>query len=637
MPLEINKNTSEEEIVGKIIEDVRRKTEARAEYNRQAFVNVLFLYGKHHFTLSRLRADATIGQHIVWELETNRSKGAIKRTSNYILPLFRSLYSRMIRMKANVHAEPMTSTEKDRDAARVSKEVAEDFWINCNRNNPWLASEYSGMQAVWMKNTLYMMTVGMGYLNPYFNPKAKSFVYDQNRKDVIEADVGEAETRVLMPLNVWRDRFNRYVITRRFISPEQVEYEFDKKVEPSAVNEEAAEVKISRMLEGTDVEKEEKDGVYVYTKYCVPTAEYPDGLQISCTDTKLLTEPKNPLPTECKKRIPVYEFRYQDLGFSAQGQGAIEQVIDLQQDLNFTISRIAQYKKLFTGKILVPRGAKLSVKYDDVVGQIIQYAQGFKPSAEVPPNAPQSLFEDLARIERQMENLMNSHDASMGQTPGQVKSGVGISNLANLDEAQIAPELIMCEQKLGFFTESVLDIVQEKYNERRLLSISGDDLAFEIKSFIGSDLFGQKRIQIRMGSNFPLDKTERTNYILMLKKEGFVSPERAKDLLEFTDIDGAFKSLDETAAKQDILNLIEGNMEVIAEPFEDHTIFLKVINDFMKGSVYTKLPPEVRQRIQQWMSQHQQFLLQEQAAAAQMGQPLPPAAQPQVGQPQGGA
>lgn len=630
MAMEILGNKTETEIIGKITEEVRRRTEARAEYNRQAFVNVMFLYGKHHFTLSRLRADATIGQHVVWELETNKSKLAIKRTSNYILPLFRSLHSRMIRMKANVHAEPMTSTEKDRDAARVSKEVAEDFWENCNRNNPWLANEYSGMQAVWMKTTLYMMSIGMGYLNPYFNPKAKTFVYDQMNKNVIEADVGEAEVRVFMSLNVFRDKFNRFVIVRRFISPEQVEYEFDKKVEPSSIDEEAAEVKISRMLDGTDFEKEEKDGVYVYTKYCIPTTEYPQGLMISCTDKELLTEPDNPLPTECKNRIPVYEFRYQDLGFSSQAQGAIEQVIDLQQDYNFTISRIAQHKKLMTGKILTPRGAKLSAKHDDVVGQIISYAQGMKPSIESAPPVPEYYFKEILRIREDMENLMNSHDASMGQTPGQVKSGVGITNLANRDEAQIAPELIMCEQKLGFFAEHVLDICQERYNERRLLSISGDDLAFEIKSFIGSDLFGQKRIQIRMGSNFPLDKTERTNYILMLKKEGFISPERAKDLLEFTDIDGAFKSLDETAAKQDILNIIDGNHEVIAEPFEDHTIFLKVINDFMKGSVYTKLSPEIRQRILQWQAQHQDMLLREQQAAAQMGAPLPPAAQPNI-------
>lgn len=630
MALEINKNESETDIVGKITEEVRRRNESRADYNRQAFVNVMFLYGKHHFSLSKLSKDASAGQRIVWELETNKSKSSLKRTSNYILPLFRSLHSRMIRMKQNVSANPTTSTEKDRNAARVAKEVAEDFWENCNRNDPWMANEYSGMISVWMKGVLYMMSVGAGYLNPYFNPKAKTFVYDQQSKNVIEADVGEAQVRVLIPMNVYRDRFNRFVIVKRFISPEQVEYEFDKKVDPSEIDEDAAETKIRRMLDGIDVEKEDKDGVYVYTKYCVPTTEYPQGQMISCTDKELLTEPDNPLPEECKNRIPIYEFRYQDLGFSTQGQGAIEQVIDLQQDYNFTLSRIAQHKKLLAGKLLVPKGADLSHKYDDAVGQIIYFAMGRKPEIQTTPSVPEYYFKEILRIREDMENMMNSHDASMGQTPGQVKSGVGISNLANRDEAQISPELIMCEQKLGFFAENVLDICQFRYNERRLLSISGDDLAFEIKSFIGSDLFGQKRIQIKMGSNFPLDKTERTNYILMLKKEGFISPERAKELLEFTDIDGAFKSLDETAAKQDILNIIEGNTIVIAEPFEDHTIFLKVIADFMKGSVYQKLPEQVRQRILEWQKQHQMILLKEQMAASRMGAPLPPAAQPNM-------
>lgn len=627
----INSGVADKEIIGDITKHVKKIDDGREEYNRQALVNVMFLYGKHHFTLTKTAgSDASLGQRILWELESAKRSSTSRRTSNYILPLFRSVYSRLIRMKASVFAEPMTSTEKDRNAARISKEVAEDFWQNCNRNNPWVSADFTGMQAVMMRLILYKMTVGMGYLIPYFNPKAKSFVYDQARRDVIEADVGEAECRVAHPLNIFKDRFNRFVIERRFICPEQVDYEFDREVDPCEMDEETAESRVSRLLDGTSKERNEtKDGVYVYTKWCAPTRKYPQGQMIVCTDKELLNDPESPLPSECKGRIPTYEFKYQDLGFSSNAQGAIEQVIDLQQDYNFTLTRIAQHKKLMTGKLMAPLLSKMKVSWDDEVGQIIRYAQGMKPTYMEAASVPSYFYEEIARIRADMEGLMNSHDVSMGRTPGQVKSGVGIENLSERDDAQIAPELIMFEQKLGFFTETILDIAQERYNERRLLSISGDDLAFEVKSFIGSDLFGQKRIQVRMGSNFPLDKTARTDYILMLKKEGFISPDRAKELMEFTDIDGAFKSLDETAAKQDILNTIEGQMEAIAEPWEDHTIHLKVINDFRKGSVYAKLPPEIRQRIEFLAQQHQQYLLQEQQAAASMGAPLPPAAQPQ--------
>lgn len=623
----IDKKTSTETIEG-IHKAIHEINESRVDYLRQAMVNVLFLYGKQHFTISnRSVGDATIGQRLVWELENNKGNADIRRVCNIILPPFRSLYSRLIRMKGNVHAVPTTSTQKDRDAARVSKEVAEEFWQTCNRNNPWLVDEYTGMQAVLMKLDLYALSIGMGYLIPYFNPRSKSFVYDQRTREIFEADVGEVEVRVASPLNVFKDTFNRFAIERQFLSPEQIEEEFNIKPDPSKVDEEATELKITRALEGLSAEKMEKDGVYIYRKYCVPTKEYPDGRMIICTDKEIIAD--TVLPQEYKKRKPVYEFRYQDLGFTNYGQGAVEQVIDLQKDYNYTLSRIAAHKKLFGGKILSPRGAKLSAKYDDVTGQIINYTLGYKPTVEPSPPVSQYYYQELERIEAKVENLMNIHDSSMGRTPGQVKSGVGIASLSSLDDAQIAPEMIMFEQKLGFFMETVLDLIQEKYNEQRLLSISGDDLAYEIKSFIGSDLFGRKRIQVRLGSNFPLDKTERTNYILMLKKEGFISPERAKEILEFDDIDGAFKSLDETEAKQDILNIIEGTMQVVAEPHEDHTIFLKVINDFRKGSVYQKLDPMIRQRIGDWARQHEEMLLNEQAAAGQMGAPLPPSAAPQ--------
>lgn len=639
--MEIVNGSADKEEISKITETIHKMTESRLVWERQAMVNVMFLYGKQHFSLTRGAQGASVGQRVVWELENQKSKDAIRCTYNYILPLFRSVYSRLLRQKANVHASPTTSTQDDRDAARVSKEVAEDFWQNCNRNNPWLRNEFTGMQAILMRLILYKMTIGVGHLVPYFNPKSRAFVYQEPRApgmkgNIFESDVGNAEVRVVSPLNMFKDRFGRFDIERRFISPEQVWYEYDVQVEPSDVNEDDTEVKIRRVLEGTDAEKVDKDGVYVYRKLCAPSKEYPQGRELVCTDTKTIYD--GPLPTEARQRIQNYEFRYQDLGFTNAGQGIIEQVISPQQDINFNAGRIKQHSKLMAGKILVPKGSdggnSISSKFDDIVGQIIYYTMGRKPTFETPPPIPEHYYKNIMMAKEFMEGLMNSHDVSMGRTPGQVNSGVGIANLSEIDNSQIAPEMLMFEQKLGFFTEAILDICQEKYSEPRLLGISGEDMALEVKSFIGSDLMGQKNIQIKMGSNFPLDPQARTQYILMLKKEGFISPERCKELLEFNDVDGAFKSLDESGAKQDILNLIEGQAiiedtelamggaGVAVRDYEDHTIYLKVINDFRKGTHYAELSPEIRANIDLLAQIHQNYLLAEQQAAAQMGAPL---------------
>ena len=629
--MEIITNFAGKDLAGKVKEEVEKMDRQRNEIKRQWLVNVMFLYGKHHFMVSKRygTGEEMLAQRIAWEIESLRKANTVRRTSNYILPLFRSLYARLLRMKANVHSDPTTSTERDRDAARVSKEVLEDFWQNCNRNNPWLSENFTGMQSIIMKLILYKLTIGAGYLFPYFNPKAKSFVYDKASGELFQADVGEAEVRVASVLDVFRDPFGRHVIERRFLCPEQIEYEYGQKVEPEQIDEDSTNSQISRLLDGEQNDKNLTDGTYVYNKYCNPTSEYPEGRLISCTKNKTLFE--GPLPAEYKLRNPAIEFRYQDLGFSKFSQGAIEQVVDLQQDYNFTLTRIAHIKKNLTGKIIAPRGSKLSQKWDDEVGQIIYYAQGAKPEYMQSSSVPAYFYEEIRRIREDMENLMNSHDSSMGRTPGQVKSGVGISNLTEIDNSMISPELIQFEQRMGYFGETVLDIIQDKYSERRILKSTGDDMAYEIKSFIGSDLFGQKKIIIRMGSNLPLNLGERQQYIMMLKDKGYISADRAKELLEFGDIDGVYTGLDEVAAKNDILNTIEGQTQVLAEPWEDHTIHLKVINDFRKGSIYSKLDPVIRQRVDFLAQQHQDMLLNEQQAAARMGAPMPPAAQPQTG------
>jgi len=620
--VEINISIPDKKIISDVKTKVKKIDQGRTVFKKQALINIMFLYGKHHFDMKSNYANLTsVEQRIVWEIEAIRKASNVRRVSNYILPLFRSLYSRLIRMKASVHAAPTTFTEKDRDAAKVATEVLEDFWETCNSGNIWLAQDFTGMQSIIMKLVLYMLSIGNGYMIPYYNPNAEAFVYDEMQKDVIYSDVGEAEVRVASPLNIFRDRFGRSITERRFISPEQVYYEYGKDVKPVQGENDLVESQIKRLLEGEINEEDEKEGVYVYTQYSLPNKEHKNGRMIVCTDNELLFN--EDMPEELGKKIPVFNCKYQDLGFTSHSQGAIEQVVDLQQDYNETLTRISSYKKLLTGKLLNPRGSKLSTKYDDETGQILNYNKGFKPSYENGAVIPSYIINELMRIRRDMEDAMNSHDTSMGR-PGGVKSGVAIDSLSENDFSMISPELITFEATLSKMCHCILGIVEKKYIEPRLIGITGEDMAYEVNHFKGSSVVGNRRISVKMGTGLPAARSERQQYILMLKKEGLISPDRAKKMLEFGDIDGAYTSLDEIGAKQDLLNIIEnqGQVEVLAEPFEDHTIRLKVINDFRKGSRYARLEPDIREAIDDLAKQHQEFLLSEQEVS-QGGMPAP--------------
>lgn len=627
--VEIIAQTGDKEKVQEVTKQIKKIDDSRTEFKKQALVNIMFLYGKHHLDMrSNYVNTRELDQRIIWEIERIRKASNVRRVSNYILPLFRSLYSRLIRMKANISVEPTTSTERDKTAARVSQEILENFWENCNQGNIWLAQDFTSMQPIIMRTVIYMLTLGNGYLFPYYNDKADTMIYDKNKDESFKSDAGEVEIRTVSPLNMFRDRFGRFFIERRFISPEQVYYEYEKDVKPVQTAVDQVEQQIRRLLEGEINEETEKEGVYVYTKFCLPTKKFPKGRMVVTTDNELLFDEE--IPEEYGSKIPLFNCKYQDLGFTDHAQGAIEQVIDLQQDYNETLTRISSYKVNLSGKLLNPRGSKLSAKYDSETAQIINYNKGFKPTYEQGAQIPSYIISELMRIRRDMEDLMNSHDTSMGR-PGGVKSGVAIDSLSENDFSMISPELITFEMTLAKMSSCVLDMIKTKYIEPRLLSIAGDDLAFEVNTYKGSDTNGQKRVKIRMGTGLPASRSERQAYIFQLLKSNLIGPDQAKKMLEFGDLEGVYKPLDETGAKVDLLNIISdnNNVNVTAEPWEDHTIRLKVINDFRKGPVYARLKPNKKEEVNLLAKQHEEFLLAETEAANSMGEPLPAPAAPQ--------
>ena len=158
----------------------------------------------------------------------------------------------------------------------------------------------------------------------------------------------------------------------------------------------------------------------------------------------------------------------------------------------------------------------------------------------------------------------------------------------------------------------------------------------EVKTFKGEQVKGNKRIQISMGSSLPTSKQARQELIFRLKQEQMITPEKAIELLEFGDVDSAFHSLDENVQKTEIQEMISGNSQPTVNDWDNHTIHLKVLDDFLKGQEFKTIHPQIQQIVIQHRQMHQQALSQEFQAANQVGQPPEPMVPVNQGQPQVG-
>jgi hypothetical protein len=597
----------------------------RYAFERQWLTNIAFLYGMQHFSLDKQGArSGSTEDRIAWEFKNLDRKKKTYRTSNYILPLFRSLLARMLRMKSRVQVEPETQTERDINDSRVGKEVLEDLWQNINRRNPVLSRQYCGMQQTLYKLFAYQLSLGCGILKPYFNKntKAKAYLNEQ----VVEGPIGEVEVRCLHPFEYFPDPMGRFAFECETVSVDDIEDEYGVKVDPEDIGVTEIEKQLLNLLEGASEEKYE-NCCRRYQYYEIPSKAYPNGQMVVFVEKKIIYQ--GPLPAEYRGRTPYYEFDYLRFPLTPYAQGMVDQLISLQEDYNFTVKRIADYKKWMTGKLMMPEGTKLSGKWDDEVGQIVKYT-GNQPAYMNAPAAGNQLFEDLMRIRKDMEDIAATHDASMSRVPQGVKSGVAIENLVELDNSQLGPQLITTETQLSFFADTLLEIVAKRYTERRILNITGDQYGAEVKSFTGSEqLAGGRRVRISLGSGLSDNKEQRQAQILGLAKEGYITKEKATELLEFGDIDGVYTDIDKNAEKTEIGEMLKG-VEFNPAPFENHAVRLKVLEDYMKGDQFKKLPEDTQVLIYTHYLAHQDYLMAE-VDAEQGGPQAAPPQQPQAG------
>jgi hypothetical protein len=625
----------EDKIIREIIKKKSDIQKARNIFEKQWLVNLAFLYGRSHFIAESKRISSGVEDRILWELKSEERKNKTKRSSNYILPLYRSMLARLLMMKANITVEPMTATDPDKSAARVAQEVLEDHWQMVNKANPVLCKKSGGMLRVLSKLFASVLSTGKGYLLPYFNPKTNSKAY--LNEEVVPGEIGEAETKVLTPFDVFEDRLGMFTIIQETLPLKKIKEQYGVEVKADEMSTTDSEQELLSMLEGGGESPKVDDAAKVYHYIEIPTEDDPQGKYTIITASKVVYD--GGIPQEYKGRVPLFEFDYLDLLMSTFPQSMIEQIISLQEEYNYTLSRLHAYKKWFAGKLKVPKKCKLETKYDDEIGQIIYYEQGFgEPHFETPPTseAVNFLLGELARIRKDMEDIVGVHDSNMSPARNAGKSGVSIQNLNELDTSQLMPVLMAIETQLEFYCETVLDIIELKYSEPRILNITGENMGADVQTFTGQQVKGNRRIKVSLGSALPMSKSERQQFLMLLADKGYIERSKALELMEFADLAGVYISIDENAQKMEIGEMLKG-VESVPQQLDYHPSHIKVIEDFLKGQQFKKLPPEIQQMFMNHYKIHQQYLtIESQTAMNMAGGGMQPQGQEQPNQPQGG-
>ena len=250
-----------------------------------------------------------------------------------------------------------------------------------------------------------------------------------------------------------------------------------------------------------------------------PCEEYPDGRHWVTAGRNHLLEEPGPLP----HGIWPVVMHYKELEVPGQWHGdcALTHAVGLQQEYNQISGQIKEHHNLLLrGKWLVPRGSLiLKGAITTEPGQILQYVPNMKPEMQKLQPLPAEVYLEREKCKDDLEHITGAHQVSMGKPPPGITAGRAFLTLQEADDSDLVPITEMIEENVAHEGWQCLQLIQQNYEEERLVRFSGPNRAYQARAFRGSDLSEIVAVEPVPGSAVPWSHTAKSAWVLEIAKQ----------------------------------------------------------------------------------------------------------------------
>jgi len=328
-------------------------------------------------------------------------------------------------------------------------------------------------------------------------------------------------------------------------------------------------------------------------------------------------------------------------------EAVIKDAIPVQREYNRHKSIISlALERASKLKILLPLGSVMNRKsFTNEFGTFIDCNTKLGEPHQMkldslPPFMPQ-YTQDL---EKEFQNIMSIHPASVGQLPERAShaSGTLLNLLLEQDDAVLSPLLQVRDEVLNDVWSFVLELVQENYTVGRLLKHTGINGVHSVGKFKGSDLRGNTDVRVVSQTGLPRSRALRIEYVMKLREAKLLTDDKlCLEMLEFGNAERIFEDsiLHERRAHREN-GKIEEDKEINPEitptwiyPFEDHLAHLPIHVKDRLSPKYDLYSESQRQALEKHIQATMQIVAtQAQQQAQGQVEPPPPESTPQEAQ-----
>lgn len=302
------------------------------------------------------------------------------------------------------------------------------------------------------------------------------------------------------------------------------------------------------------------------------------------------------------------------------GESAMTAAVGLQKEYNEISGQIKEHHNIMLrGKWLVPLGANINRgQITSRPGEVIQHTPGLEPQMVDMKALPVKVYEERDKVMLDFEFITGAHKVSMGDAPAGVTSGRAFLTLQEADDTDLGPTVEMVEESVAKLSWLMLQLVQQYYEEERMLRVSGGGRSFTVRAFRGADLDSIVDVEPQVGSAFPWSKTAKQSMFIELARAvpmvfqdpetGIFDIDRFRSVLPVGGEEAVGQASDadvnEALREEEEFETWDGQVDEFGDPmpplpapqqWQHHAAHLRQHAKLLKSASFKRWPPQNQQ------------------------------------------
>lgn len=371
----------------------------------------------------------------------------------------------------------------------------------------------------------------------------------------------------------------------------------------------------------SDVEDSNPQLFKVFEYEEAPSREWPDGRRIVCTSTQILDA--GPL---MGGDYSLSLIKANPSGGRMFPNGLVDDNMDLQRELNRTISQAVEFRNRYLGGQWVAAKGTLDTVPSNQPDELIEYNAhvGPRPHRVDPPQMPSNLWEMVDQLKRAMMDNSGVHEISQGSAPTGVVSGRALATLSDQDQQKLGPVVEQIERACTQMARGLVWLWKTYCNVEITTAILGRSRQPEVIR-LHSSMIDSTDIKVLPDSMMPRRPSIMREQIMNLATVGLLGDYQSDPRIrmriqklighygfEFLADDD---SPDRNYARQENDILANGEWPQVSW-YEDHTTHVDEHIAFMLSPEYRDLGDESKRMLEYHLALHYQELAKQGAGQA---------------------